>query len=350
MDSNNQLCPKREKTPATWTNYIHSASAIFAFYNSQGSVVTILSSPPPERFHPSGNTSFQTIKNLVITGKLSNRPVGRIEAVHPVVPAAQNFSYQLWPRDKVASWIHVFGLIGQATYWRPVARKHLAPILVTYYNSNSAPATDKKHFMQHSNGIKRRGVTDNIAISGRKDYRPSEVRSLQLLHTKEKKALQVERSAFIKAISLKRKRERIALEAEEADSLKRYKGRKKAKKKALTRQYKKIREALTLRHKRERESAKKETSMKQTKLNERHRQQLARILRGGCVVEPLQIDAKSKSFEPRLRINGTWLVDITQTTWSVSGANYRLVSNNCSGTSTSYGESFVKRGRICHSL
>jgi hypothetical protein len=65
--------------------------------------------PPPERFHPSGTTSFQIIEEPTIKDRLGNHPVQKINTVHPTVLGAFKTSYQLWPYDHAAMWVSVFG-------------------------------------------------------------------------------------------------------------------------------------------------------------------------------------------------------------------------------------------------
>jgi hypothetical protein len=54
MDIKHPDCLKLRKNNQQWSNYIHGASAIFAWRIAQGEKVTLLSPPLPERFHPSG--------------------------------------------------------------------------------------------------------------------------------------------------------------------------------------------------------------------------------------------------------------------------------------------------------
>ncbi|EWZ79498.1 hypothetical protein FOWG_16403 [Fusarium oxysporum f. sp. lycopersici MN25] len=65
--------------------YIHGASIIFAWFVSQGDLVTVLSHPPPLLFHPSGQTFYQLYEEPIIKGKEGDRPVGRIDTAHPVI-------------------------------------------------------------------------------------------------------------------------------------------------------------------------------------------------------------------------------------------------------------------------
>jgi hypothetical protein len=106
------------------------ASAIFAFYISHGDTVTVLSPPPPERFHPSEQTNFQIIEEPILKGLIGGISVSRIEIVHPMVKGAEDFHYQIWPVDETHSWIERFGK--QATpkpHWRAVKADFLDNIM-----------------------------------------------------------------------------------------------------------------------------------------------------------------------------------------------------------------------------
>lgn len=79
LDPSDPDCPHGPKSSAGWARYIHGASVIFAWYISQGDLVTVLSQPPPQRFHPSGRTYYQTIEEPIIKGRLCNKPVNKID-------------------------------------------------------------------------------------------------------------------------------------------------------------------------------------------------------------------------------------------------------------------------------
>ncbi|KAF5716155.1 nitrogen assimilation transcription factor nit-4 [Fusarium mundagurra] len=98
--------------------YIHGASIIFAWFVSQGDLVTVLSHPPPMFFHPSGQTFYQLYEEPIIKGKMGNRPVGRIHTAHPAVEIASDFIYQLWPCDISWFWIKIFGIPDIEFRWR----------------------------------------------------------------------------------------------------------------------------------------------------------------------------------------------------------------------------------------
>ncbi|KAJ6784559.1 hypothetical protein PWT90_09369 [Aphanocladium album] len=120
MDPKSERCPQKKKTHATWINFIHGASALFALHISQGEVVTVLSNPPPQRFHPEGNTSFQCIEGPIVTGVLGNRAVTRIEIVHPKV---SDFAYEVWPEDHVHTWLDRYNASPSEVHWRQVKQR-----------------------------------------------------------------------------------------------------------------------------------------------------------------------------------------------------------------------------------
>ncbi|KAF4979358.1 hypothetical protein FZEAL_4399 [Fusarium zealandicum] len=131
LDPSHPKCPNKEKSPKGWAKYIHGASVIFAWHISQGDLVTVLSQPPPQRFHPSGQSFYQSVEEPIVKGKLGNTPVKKIVVVHPTVvvqatPAhpsvvgVAEFSYEMWPRDERSLWIKKFGTPDIVIYWRPV--------------------------------------------------------------------------------------------------------------------------------------------------------------------------------------------------------------------------------------
>ncbi|EEU34845.1 uncharacterized protein NECHADRAFT_88435 [Fusarium vanettenii 77-13-4] len=72
-----------------WKGYIHRASVIFAWFISQADSVTVLSQPPPQRFHPSGRTFYQTVEEPII------------QVMHLTMGGkAEDFRYEIWPSDK----------------------------------------------------------------------------------------------------------------------------------------------------------------------------------------------------------------------------------------------------------
>jgi len=112
MTLEHPLCLKRQKSDKGWSKYIKGASAVFAWHISRGERVTVLSPPPPERFHQTGHTNCQALKEPIIKG---NGCRLRIELVHSMIEGAENFSCQMWPVDEINTWIERFGKMVKGT-------------------------------------------------------------------------------------------------------------------------------------------------------------------------------------------------------------------------------------------
>ncbi|KAK1461150.1 hypothetical protein CMEL01_14786 [Colletotrichum melonis] len=123
MDSDNPLCLRQTKSSCAWSKYIKGASLVFAWRISQGSYTTVLTPPPPERFHPDGLTNWQDIEEPVLKGRLGTPTSCAILLVHPAVQEAQNFRYQVWPVDYTDKWLKKFK-VNQASIhtWRTISK------------------------------------------------------------------------------------------------------------------------------------------------------------------------------------------------------------------------------------
>jgi hypothetical protein len=120
MTPKHSLCLKGQKSSGAWSKYIN-ASAVFARHILRGERVIVLSPPPPERFHPSGQMNYQVIEEPILKGKKEGDTTLRLEMVHPMGEGAENFIYQIWPVDTTNSWIERFGTLVQGTRcWRLV--------------------------------------------------------------------------------------------------------------------------------------------------------------------------------------------------------------------------------------
>lgn len=121
MDLSHPLCLRNQKSSDAWSKYIKGASAIFVWYISRGERVTVLLPPPPERFHPSGQTNYQAIEEPIVKGLLGTNAASRIEMVHPTVKGAEDIYYQIWPVDNTTTWTARFGELNvQKRRWRMV--------------------------------------------------------------------------------------------------------------------------------------------------------------------------------------------------------------------------------------
>ncbi|KAI9934846.1 hypothetical protein ASPWEDRAFT_44372 [Aspergillus wentii DTO 134E9] len=114
---------RKGKTSKWWSRYMKGASAMYAYHIAQDEgIVTVLSPPPPDQYNPYGGSNYQTIEEPILKGKLGPK-VARIEMVHPTIPGAEEFRYQIWPKDETGSWYENFGHPTPETHWRAVIAK-----------------------------------------------------------------------------------------------------------------------------------------------------------------------------------------------------------------------------------
>lgn len=126
MDEKHPECLKLKKGPRQWSRYVHGASAIFAWRIAQGEKVTLLSPPPPERFHPSGLSYYQLIEEPIIRGLLNQNSVQKILITHPMIKESEDeeFYYELWPNDRREKWVERFGSRPYKMKWRQVGHSN----------------------------------------------------------------------------------------------------------------------------------------------------------------------------------------------------------------------------------
>ncbi|KAJ9412645.1 hypothetical protein QL093DRAFT_2570520 [Fusarium oxysporum] len=120
LNPSDPQCLNGTKSSAARARYIHGASILFAWFITYGDLVTVLSQPPPQRFHPSGQSFYQLYEEPIIKGKMDNQAVKKIVIAHPTVGAAVDFTYEMWPHNKPSLWITTFGIPDIKVYWRQV--------------------------------------------------------------------------------------------------------------------------------------------------------------------------------------------------------------------------------------
>lgn len=123
MDEDHPECLKLKMSPHQWSRYIHGASAIFAWCIAQGEKATLLTPPPPERFHPSGLSYYQVIEEPIVKGLFGERAVHKIMICHPMVKESEEFVYELWPSDRRDDWRKRFGSAPFEMKWRQTGKK-----------------------------------------------------------------------------------------------------------------------------------------------------------------------------------------------------------------------------------
>lgn len=152
MDVKHPNCLKLRKNSEQWSKYVHGASAIFAWRIAKGEEITLLSPPPPERFHPSGLSYYQVIEEPIIRGLFGQNAVHKINIVHPLIKESDEFFYELWPNDRSNKWVERFGLRACKMKWRQVRHsedKTKLQSLMAFPKQHPSSTEEFKNFEQH---------------------------------------------------------------------------------------------------------------------------------------------------------------------------------------------------------
>ena len=109
MDPANPKSPKAQKSRKAYSKYVKGASGRFAQYARQHCRVVVLTNPPPDIYSSRENNTYQRLEEPILKGLLGDRPVRRIDYVHPTVDGAAHITYQAWPYNKINDWVVPFG-------------------------------------------------------------------------------------------------------------------------------------------------------------------------------------------------------------------------------------------------
>jgi len=118
-------CLKSKKSKEQWTQCIKGASRIFALYVPKGHEVTVLTRPPPNKFHPMGLSTYQSVEEPILKGMEGGEPLSRIDLVHLTVANASDFRYQIWPEDRTHLWIDRYKLHELRKHYRRTAKRYV---------------------------------------------------------------------------------------------------------------------------------------------------------------------------------------------------------------------------------
>jgi hypothetical protein len=128
MMTQDSSCPKQNKNKKQWKRYIMGASGLFAHQLPKGVAVTVLCRPPPQRLHPQGSTTYQSIEEPILKGILDGAAVSCIEMVHPTVEGAEAYRYQVWPTDEADEWTRRYGNNRLKSHMRKGSKRYIAQV------------------------------------------------------------------------------------------------------------------------------------------------------------------------------------------------------------------------------
>lgn len=88
---------RSQKSPKSWSKYMKGASWIFAQQACHDRCAIVLTNAPPNVYSTRERSNYRDIEEPILKGTEAGRHAIRIEYVHPTVPSAARFRYQIWP-------------------------------------------------------------------------------------------------------------------------------------------------------------------------------------------------------------------------------------------------------------
>ncbi|KAH9827235.1 hypothetical protein Tdes44962_MAKER03046 [Teratosphaeria destructans] len=103
--TNKRARPQSRKSDKLWSRYMKGASWIFAQQACQSRHAVVLTSAPPNVYSLREHSSYRDIEEPILKGSRHSAHTIQIDYVHPTVPGAMRFRYQVWPEDRISEWI-----------------------------------------------------------------------------------------------------------------------------------------------------------------------------------------------------------------------------------------------------
>ncbi|KAH6646314.1 hypothetical protein BKA67DRAFT_583848 [Truncatella angustata] len=118
-------CLRANMPKSRVSTFMKGAGALFTWFITLGSEVTIICQPPPDRFNPKHGTNFQANELPILRRAIENASLD-VYMVHPDVKSAIEYRYQVWPKNNTQTWIDKYGNEAYNPQpWRKVANTPL---------------------------------------------------------------------------------------------------------------------------------------------------------------------------------------------------------------------------------
>ena len=95
---------RSQKSPKSWSRYMKGASWVFAQQACDNRRAIVLTNAPPNIYSTRQHSNYREIEEPILKGFEANRHVIQIDYVHPTVPSASSFRYQIWPDNRSSEW------------------------------------------------------------------------------------------------------------------------------------------------------------------------------------------------------------------------------------------------------
>ncbi|KAI6857231.1 hypothetical protein KC343_g4081 [Hortaea werneckii] len=160
------------KSKKSWSRYLKGASWIFAQHACQGRCAIVLTNAPPHVYSQRKHSNYREIEEPILKGFEADRRTIQIDYVHPRVPGAEDFRYQVWPEDWSSKWLGFFECIVikdivkrfvQGTFVRRLKKvKETESVSTTSYERSASLATidekSKTEIMQKKDLMKQKNA------------------------------------------------------------------------------------------------------------------------------------------------------------------------------------------------
>lgn len=102
---NGRKSGRSQKSTKTWSKYMKGASWVFAQQACHNRYALVLTNAPPNVYSTREHSNYREIEEPILKGLETERHAIRIDYVHPTVPGAACFRYQVWPDNRSSEWL-----------------------------------------------------------------------------------------------------------------------------------------------------------------------------------------------------------------------------------------------------
>ena len=96
---------RSQKSTKSWSKYMKGASWVFAQQACHNRYAIVLTNAPPNVYSTREHSNYREIEEPILKGFEAERHATQIDYVHPTVPGAACFRYQVWPDNRSSKWL-----------------------------------------------------------------------------------------------------------------------------------------------------------------------------------------------------------------------------------------------------
>ncbi|KAK3616721.1 hypothetical protein LTR56_025773 [Elasticomyces elasticus] len=96
---------RSHKSTKSWSKYMKGASWVFAQHACHDRYAIVLTNAPPNVYSTREHSNYREIEEPILKGSEADQHAIQIEYVHPTVPGAECFRYQIWPNNRSSDWL-----------------------------------------------------------------------------------------------------------------------------------------------------------------------------------------------------------------------------------------------------